>query len=99
LIACATVIHDIPIEHLQVLRLPVQVRDEDDDSILEEPRWVAVLVHPKGMRKVLVETIPHGSELQAVELLLNTLQEAARKKLFGDRIFMDSPKDGGSLIL
>jgi hypothetical protein len=51
------------------------------------------------MRKVLVETIPHGSELQAVELLLNTLQEAARKKLFGDRIFMDSPKDGGSLIL
>jgi hypothetical protein len=27
------------------LRLPVQVRDEDEDNILEEPRWIAVLVH------------------------------------------------------
>jgi hypothetical protein len=91
LTACATIIHDIPIEHLQVLGLPVHVHDEDD-GILEELRWVTVLVHPKGMRKVLVETIPHESGLRVLELLLNMMQKVARKKLFGDRIFMAGNK-------
>jgi hypothetical protein len=36
-----------------------------------------------------VETIPHKSELRVAELLLNTVQKAARKKLFGDGIFFD----------
>jgi hypothetical protein len=55
--------------------------------MLEEPQWVAVLVHTKGMRKVLAETAPQMSESRSQNVLLHMLQQESRKKLFGDRVF------------
>ncbi|EAT90457.1 hypothetical protein HBI56_049740 [Parastagonospora nodorum] len=87
MLACATVVHDIPIEHLRILRLPVQVQDSELSDDSEEPQWVAVLVHTKGMRKILAETVPQMSESRSENALLLMLQQESKKKLFGDRIF------------
>ncbi|KAF2028873.1 hypothetical protein EK21DRAFT_68731 [Setomelanomma holmii] len=82
ILACARVIHNIDIADMQILRLPVFTCNEDDNMVLEE-QWIAVLAHPGGMRKVLEKTEPHQQEWQAVSVLLGMMQHDARKKLFG----------------
>ncbi|KAH4240005.1 hypothetical protein HBI04_163310 [Parastagonospora nodorum] len=44
MLACATVVHDIPIEHLRILRLPVQVQDSELSDDSEEPHENALLL-------------------------------------------------------
>jgi hypothetical protein len=46
-----------------------------------------ILVHTKGMRKILAETVPQMSESRSESALLHMLQQESKKKLFGDRIF------------
>jgi hypothetical protein len=46
-----------------------------------------VLVHTKGMRKILAETVPQMTESRSESALLHMLPQESKKKLFGDRIF------------
>ncbi|KAF2828236.1 hypothetical protein CC86DRAFT_405233 [Ophiobolus disseminans] len=81
ILACATTIHIIPKSDLEVLRLPVLKEKE------EEERWMALLVHPNGMRKVFAQTGLMEKEWQAVAVLLQMVRLEARTKLFGGRDF------------
>lgn len=78
--------HNIPIDDLQVLRLPVSSRDDDGNEV-SCGQWIAVLVHANGMRKVLAVTKAFEHEWQAVDVLLRMLQVDLRKRLFGERGF------------
>ena len=85
-LACATAVHNISKVDLDILQLPVVVGEEDGQTDPDE-LWIAVLVHPNGMRKVLAETDPYKHEWQAIGVLLRMLRLEARKKLFGHRDF------------
>lgn len=69
---------------MKILRLPVATGNSDDDIDVEE-QWIAVLVHPRGMRKVLAETKPYKRDMQALGVLLCMVRLEARKNLFGNR--------------
>ena len=66
---------------MQVLCLPLlSPASEDRDP---EARWIGLLVHANGMRKVLAQTPPQLQEFQAVSVLLGVVRKSVKEKLFG----------------
>lgn len=66
---------------MQVLCLPLLSPGSEDKD--PEKRWIGLLVHANGMRKILAQTSPQIQESQAIGILLGMLHRTVKEELFG----------------